>query len=143
MAVSKISTLPRFLYLNAYAFLLAFGGIGIAFIPCYLVHWMLVVLQIILVLICEKNAVRIFRSWKDKQRKYDVLMQRNMTEIRPDTFSEYVQAPCGRLLIKIVLADLHQQDTYKNILKLKQPLWKTLKTSCKTQKTVVYINDKL
>ncbi|MDR1543168.1 MAG: hypothetical protein LBS50_01905 [Prevotellaceae bacterium] len=140
--LSEISTFSRFLYLNAYAFLLAFGGIGIALMPCYRIGWWLVALQVVLFWICEKNALRIFRSWSDKKRKYAVLMQKNSAEFRPDTFTEYVQAPCGQLLVKIVLADLNKPYEYRNLLKLKQPLWKMLKTGCKSQKTVIYINNK-
>lgn len=67
-------------------------------------------------------------------------MQRNENTFRPDTFTEYMQAPCGRLLVKIVLKDLNQTDKYKILKKLKQPLIKTLKKSCKKQKTVIYTN---
>ncbi|MDR1592785.1 MAG: hypothetical protein LBS16_07925 [Prevotellaceae bacterium] len=139
---SDISTFPRFLYLNAYAFLLTFGGIGIALMPCYRIGWWLTALQVVVVWICEKNALRIFRSWSDKKRKYAVLMQKNSAEFRPDTFAEYVQAPCGQLLVKIVLTDLRKNHEYKNLLKLKQPLWTMLTTGCKPQKTVIFINDK-
>ena len=141
MSVSKISTFPRFLYLNAYAILLAFGGIGIALVPCYEVGWWLVALQVIAFYLCEKNALKIFRSWDDKKRKYTVLMQKNENQFRPDTFTDYMQAPCGQLLAKIVLADLNKSSEYRNLLKLKKPLWKLLKSSCKPQKTVVFINE--
>ena len=141
MSVSKISTFPRFLYLNVYAFSLAFGGIGIALIPCYKVGWWLVALQVIAFYVCERNAFKIFSSWNDKKRKYDILIQKNEVEFRPDTFTDYMQAPCGQLLAKIVLADLNKSSEYKNLLKLKKPLWKLLKSSCKPQKTVIFINE--
>ena len=141
MSASKISTLPRFLYLNAYAFLLVFGGIGIAFIPCYRVGWYIVALQIVVVFVCIKNGIKIFHSWNDKKRKYEILMQKNNKEFRSDSFTEYIQAPCGQILTKIVLKDLNKTHEYRNLLKLKQPLWKTIKKGCKKQKTVVYINN--
>ncbi|MDR1761121.1 MAG: hypothetical protein LBR55_01590 [Bacteroidales bacterium] len=141
MSLSQISTFPRFVYLNAYAFLLVFGGIGIALFPAFRIGWYLVVLQIIIVFVCLKNGIKIFRSWNDKKRKYEILMQKNSTEFRPDTFTEYVQAPCGQLLTKIVLKDLGKTHEYKNLLKLKQPFGKILKKACKEQKTVVYTNN--
>jgi hypothetical protein len=141
MAISEISTFSRFLYLNTYAFLLVFGGIGIALIPCYLVSWWLVAIQAIIVVICIKNGLKIFRSWPDKKRKYMILMQRNETEFRLDTFTEFMQAPCGQLLTKIVLADLEKSYEYKKLKIIKQPFLKTIKQSCKPQKTVVYTNE--
>ncbi len=141
MSGSKISTFPRFLYLNVYAFLLVFGGIGIAFFPCFRIGWWLVALQVVIVLVCLKNGIKIFRSWSDKKRKYEILMQKNSAEFRPDTFTEYMQAPCGQLLAKIVLKDLGKTHKYRELLKLKQPLRKLIKEGCKKQKTVVYINN--
>ncbi len=140
MNKQTIVTFSRFLYLNTYAFLLLVGGIGIVFIPLYKIYNWIFFVQIVVALICLRSALRIFRAWNDKKRKYNVLMQRNENTFRPDTFTEYMQAPCGRLLVKIVLKDLNQTDKYKILKKLKQPLIKTLKKSCKKQKTVIYTN---
>lgn len=135
-----IVTLSRFLYLNTYAFLLLVGGIGILFIPLYKINKWLFIIQIVITFVCWKNSLRIFRSWNDKKRKYKILMQRNCDCFRPDTFCEYMQAPCGRLLVKIVLNDLNLSHEYNTLKKLKQPFITTLKNSCKSQKTIVYIN---
>lgn len=135
-----IVTLSRFLYLNTYAFLLLVGGIGMVFIPLYKINKWLFIIQIVITFVCWKNSLRIFRSWNDKKRKYKILMQRNSECFRPDTFREYMQAPCGRLLVKIVLNDLNLSHEYNTLKKLKQPFIKTLKNSCKSQKTIVYIN---
>lgn len=140
MNKQTIVTFSRFLYLNTYAFLLLVGGIGIVFIPLYKIYNWIFFVQIVVALICLRSALRIFRAWNDKKRKYNILMQRNENTFRPDTFTEYMQAPCGRLLVKIVLKDLNQTDKYKILKKLKQPLIKTLKKSCKKQKTVIYTN---
>ena len=47
MAGKTISTIPRFIYLNAYAFLLMFMGIGIALIPLYNISLWFVAMQAI------------------------------------------------------------------------------------------------
>lgn len=141
MCGQNISTVPRFLYLNTYAFLLFFMGIGIVLIPLYRVSWWLAALQIIVFFVCERNAVRIFASWKDKKRKYHILMERNASALRPESFKEYMQAPCGRLLVRIVLDDLGSKDEYSTLMKLRQPLWTNLKSGCRPQETVVYINE--
>lgn len=141
MAGKTISTVPRFIYLNAYAFLLMFMGIGIALIPLYNISLWFVAMQAIAFYVCEKNAFRIFRSWKDKKRKYRLLMERNSTEFRPETFSEYIQAPCGRLLVKIVLKDMNESGRYGSLLKMKKPFKENLKAGCRPVKTTVYIRE--
>lgn len=136
-----ISTFPRFIYLNAYAFLLIFLGIGIALYPFYAIHYICVVPQAIAVISCIKVAYRIFSTWDDKKRKYTVLMQRNTPGFRPDTFSEYMQAPCGRLLCRVVLHDMRKTDKYVELKHLKKPLRVLLHEGCEPKKTVVYINS--
>ncbi len=138
--MNKISTPLRYLYLNSYAILLFLLGMACAFIPCYKVSWLLVAVQVVAVILFLRGAAIIFSSWNDKKRKYAVLMERNSSGIRHETFSEYVQAPCGRLLIRIVLKDLGLQSEYRNIMKLKKPLLVNLKESCTPRKTRIYIN---
>lgn len=139
-----IATLPRFLYLNFYALLLLFTGAGVVAVPLYMFDEWWLVPQFVLLGVCWKGAFGIFGSWSDKKRKYALLMQRNAAELRPDTFAEYMQAPCGRLLVKIVLRDLGRADEYRMLRKLRKPFRCNPKSDYKSQKTVVYYhNDKL
>lgn len=138
---NNIQTLQRFLYLNIYAFLLLVIGGGIGFLPVYKVSYYLLIPQILLVIICLKGAYDIFASWEDKKRKYVVLMERNSKNFRPDTFSEYMQAPCGRLLTKIVLSDLGLSDKYKILQCQRKPFFEELKSNCKPTEVKVYTND--
>ena len=136
-----INTLPRFLYLNSYAFLLLALGVGIVFLPLYDVGgWWLAVPQAIVVLICWKGAYSILHSWADKKRKYQVLMERNLQGLRPDTFTDFMQAPCGRLLSRLVLRDLGLENEWPRLLALREPLLKRFRTACRPTKTVLYIN---
>jgi hypothetical protein len=131
MSEKSIATFGRFVYLNAYAFLLLFLGVGIAFIPIYRFgQWWLVAVQAVAVFFILKGSVEIFRSWNDKKRKYHVLIERNAETIRHDTFSEYMTAPCGRLLVKIVLKDLDKQNEYKKLTKAHKP-----------KKSIVYVRE--
>lgn len=142
MSEKPIATFGRFIYLNAYAFLLLFMGAGIAFIPIYRFgQWWLVAVQAVSVFIILKGSVEIFISWNDKKRKYHVLFERNAESIRPDTFSEYMKAPCGRLLVKIVLKDIDKQNEYKNLKKYKEPFIKKLTKTHKPKKSIVYIRE--
>lgn len=137
----SISTFPRFMYLNLYAFLLLIGGIGIAVIPLYRISPWLLIPQSSIVILFLRGAISIFQSWHTKQRKYDILIERNKDQTRPDTLGEYMEAPCGKLLVRLVLKDLGRPDDYRMLQKLKQPLWIWLKKQCHEPKsTVVYIN---
>jgi len=142
MSEKSIATFGRFVYLNAYAFLLLIMGAGMAFIPIYRFgQWWLVAAQAVVVFIILKGSVEIFRSWNDKKRKYHVLFERNVESIRPDTFSEYMKAPCGRLLVKIVLKDIDKQNEYKNLKKYKEPFIKKLAKAHKPKKSIVYMRE--
>ena len=140
MPAGNISTFARYMYLNSYAFLLILLGGGIVFIPLYKISLWLTGLQLILFFTCMVNGTKILRSWKDKQRKYHILMERNSTEFRPETFYEYIQAPCGRLLVKTVLKDLGQEEKYPELLALRKPFLENLKSGCRPVKTVIYLN---
>ena len=140
-----ISTFPRFMYLNAYAFLLLLVGIGILLFPGYHISWWLEGFQLTCALFCWRVSARIFYTWKDKKRKYDLLMQRNADQWRPDTFAEYMQAPCGRLLVAVVLKDMHCPERFKELDKLRQPFMVRVRKTCKPERKrkVVYINPNL
>lgn len=138
-----ISTFPRFMYLNAYAFLLLLVGIGIMLLPGYRISWWLLLPQAIVAIPCLKGAHGIFASWKDKKRKYDLLIQRNAEQFRPDTFTEFMHAPCGRLLAKIVLEDMHCPERYRELKHLRQPFIKQLRKNCRPRKHTVYVNPNI
>lgn len=138
---SPISTFARYIYLNLYALLLLLGGVVVFLIPIKIGAIWVLIAKIIICLICLKGAYGILSSWEDKKRKYNILITRNQDAFRADIFKEYMEAPCGRLLVKIVLKDLGQPHQYKPLMKLYyKPFWKYLKATLKPQKTVIYIN---
>ena len=143
---SRISTFGRFIYLNIYAYLLLIIGVGISFLPLYEIHWLLLVIQIIAVVILLNVSIKIFKSWASKKRSYTVLMERNRNGIREEIFKEYMLAPCGRLLVKIVLSDLGERHQYKRLRKIYSitlsNLIQAVKESRKPKRTVVYIAGK-
>ncbi len=140
MSESGISTVPRFIFLNTYAILLLFGGIG--FVSVLFIHfnWWVCVLCVAASLFCWSHSLRIFQSWKEKKRQYSILMQRNTPQLIPSSFKDYLQAPCGRLLVILVLSDLGQSSEYHRLLKqFREPLSERLRESCRKQRTVVKI----
>ena len=134
----SISTIPRFLYLNSYALLLLLVGGGIAFIPLYKISWWIILGQLAAIIPCINGAIKILRSWPDKKRKYSMLMQRNSNSIRPDTFTPFMQAACGRLLVRIVLKDLGKSHEFNSLKPLTKPLPERCKESCRPQKTIIH-----
>ena len=138
-----IDKFSRFLFLNSYAFLLLVLGIGIGVIPFYKVNWWLMVIQVLFVGIFLISAVRIFSSWEHKKRDYSVLIRKNEKDIRPSSFSDYMQAPCGRLLTILVLYDLGQVSRYNELRKLQKPLMERLREGCLHQQTVVTVYKKI
>lgn len=140
--INGISTIKRFLYLNIYAFLLLFVGGGLLITPSWRVHLILYIFQVIGGCCCLKGAFSILSTWDDKKRKYAILMQRNAKAFRKDTFKEFMQAPCGRLLVKIVLQDMNMPEQYNNLLLEYKPNIKQLKTCREDVPSNIYINPK-
>lgn len=140
MSKRTISTLSRYVFLNSYAFLLLAMGIGMACLPLHVYsrHWLW--LQVPFCIFCFYEACRILQSWQDKKRKYNILIERNTPVFRPDTFNEYMQAPCGRLLTLLVLKDLGILNEYTQLKSLQKHIWQITAADCRPQKTRVYIN---
>ena len=140
----SISTFRRFIYVNIYAFLILLMGIGIIFLPLSGLSEYLIYVQVLLVLICLKSSISIFNTWEAKKRRYKKLIDANKESFNPESFEEYMKAPCGRLLVKLVLEDLDEKEQYKK-LKIYRISWiKTLKSNCKSKKRVkivVYKKD--
>lgn len=138
---SRIFTVPRYLYLNLYALLLLIGGVVALVIPIGEGVIWFIILKGTICLICFKGVYGILASWPDKKRKYNILITRNQELFRPETFKEYMEAPCGRLLVKVVLRDLGLSHEYNGLYKqYHKPYWEFLKENMKPQETKVYIN---
>jgi hypothetical protein len=97
--------------------------------------------QVIAAIKIFMTAGKLFLAWEDKKIKIEILKKKNMDEFRPDTFGVFMQAPCGRLIVRQVLMDLHKPNEYKSLLKLRKPLAERLRGNCMPAKTVVYINE--
>ncbi|GEM_PF-3409024 len=68
-------------------------------------------------------------------------MTRNNDAFREDTFSEYMKAPCGRLLVKIVLKDLGINHQYSGLLKYKTSFIAYIRDNRKTQKVKIVFHN--
>jgi len=131
----------RFLYLNIYSLLLVMVGVVILLIPFYKINIWLIIIQIIATIKLLMIGGKLFSTWNDKKRMINILLSKNRKEFKPETFSEYMQAPCGRLVVKVVLKELGKSNEYKNLLKLKKPFWRNVRENCRPTKMVIYINE--
>ena len=137
-----IQTVPRFIFINAYAFILLFLSIGITVISFIFCSGILFIACLLIGFICLQMAIKIFATWPGKIRHYNKLMENNTQVFSPDSFKEYIQAPCGCLLTRIVLKDLGKTDQYPNLCKLRSPLGERIRSVCEPHKTVIYIRNK-
>ena len=137
-----IQTVPRFVYINTYAFMLLFLCIGIMVISFVFCSGIIFIICLLAGLFCLQMAIKIFSSWPGKIRHYNKLMESNTPVFSPDSFKDYIQAPCGCLLTRVVLKDLGKTYQYSNLCKLRPPLRERIRSACEPHNTVIYIRDK-
>jgi hypothetical protein len=131
----------KFLYLNMYAFLLAAGGLAILLAPLYSITPLFLALQIPAAFFSFFLSVKLFCSWKDKLRLAGLLVKKNQKGFKSETFKEYMQAPCSRLVVKAALKELHWENRYGELLRYKPGLKEMMKANCSPAKTRIYINE--
>ena len=134
-----LDTLQRYIFVNTYAFLLLFAAISIGCLPLYKLNIWYVVVQVVVALVLLSYAVKIFKTFPAKKKRYQRLIEANQHQLQVESFEEYMQAPCGRLLVRVVLTDINQRDAYPQLKKLKAPLPERFKKACVPQKTVIYV----
>ena len=133
-------SIGRYLYLNFWGLLLI--TISLIFsITLFLIDYSYFIpIPIIVILICLYGGCNILKTWNDKKRKYHILITKNEKHFYPESFKEYMQAPCGRLLVKIVLKDLNKLDQYKNLNKYRVSFLsqiKQIRKGCSQSKTII------
>ena len=133
----------RYCYLNAYGFLLLFLSILAIAIPLYKISVWFLLPQGIVALYTLSQAAKLFSTWPDKKRKYEVLYGKNKKQFDPESFKLFMQMPCGRLLTKVVLSDLGKKGEYPSLVKKYKPTFvQAVKNSFAPPiKTAVYINE--
>lgn len=113
-----INTTTRYLFINLYAWILLLGAAIIGITPLYKINLWLIIIQVAGGVTMTIFAIRILMQFPRKRREYDILVERNSEELRPDTFWCYADVPCGRLLMWLVLKDLgYDRKTYRDIVK--------------------------
>ncbi|MDF3820742.1 hypothetical protein P3G55_12565 [Leptospira sp. 96542] len=86
-------------------------------------------------------AIHLISAYKGKIRSINLLFKKNRVSFKPISFADYMQAPCGRQVVKIVLSHLGKQENYK-ILKMKYPI-QTFKLVNSKTRIVFYKNGEM
>jgi len=102
--------LLRFIILNSFAFLLAGIGIAVILMP---IDIFIIVFKYIIAIGCLFNAAGIFLKWKKKKIMMDILIRRNLNEIRPDTFRKYRGELCWELVYHYIFYKLRKTEKYR------------------------------
>ena len=110
-------------------------------IPLFKVSKPLIIPQVLIALLFIKQAAQLFSTWKDKKIKYEILIGKNKNGFRLDSFKIFMQAPCGRLLVKAVLKDLGLTARYSELLVYKESFPGSVKNGCVNQEAKIYINE--
>jgi len=113
--------LLRFIILNSFAFLLIGIGVVLILIP---IELFLIVFKYALAIGCIVNAITIFFKWKSKKRIMEILILRNLDEIRPDTFIKYRGELCWELVYFYIFYKLRKTEKYRILSKAE---WKKRK----------------
>jgi len=104
----------RFLYVNFFALLLMALGVVIFFVSQELFY---IIFKIMLSVWCVAGGFALITQWKAKKRKIELLVARNMKQIRPDTFRTISKTLCGQQMVGMALSDLKKTENYRNLSK--------------------------
>lgn len=119
---------PEWCILNAYALLADVAALGMAFLSyfCWRMHGHLTLFASVcsfVVLVC--GAVNLHASYPEKRRIFRTLLWRNRHGLREEAFEGLFDAPCLRLLVRLVLHRIGRDDAYGRLLhRFYVPPWK-------------------
>jgi hypothetical protein len=112
-------------------------------LPFYRIFVWIIIIQALIAIKLFTISGKLFSTWNEKKRIAVLLVKKNSGEFRPETFKLFMQTPCPRLVVKVVLADLEQKKQYHALLQYKPPLIKSMIENLKPVKTTIYIHKKL
>lgn len=116
-----LSRIPLWLVLNYYTFLLdAFCiAMGLLSWGCFTRE------SFIFALLCAGcvaligyAAIVLHSTYPMKRHLFATLKRRNRKQIHLNSFKDFVDAPCHRLIVRTVLAHVSQAEVYREVLKL-------------------------
>ena len=115
--------------MNAYAYLLLLSTLTTAMVSYFSFekghHYVICFFFGISAFVLLTQTFRNFVNYYHRKRIFTVLLRRNRNDFHFKSFEDYVDAPCHRMVIRLVLLELNQKDKYKEIIKKYYlPPWK-------------------
>lgn len=119
--MSLLGRLPVWCVLHAYGFLLDVLCILSGGLACLLhangwTAWLWIPLAAA-ALFCFYGAVRIHSAHGMKRLLYTALLRRNRREIHYASFEEFVDVPCHRLTVRLVLVKVGHPECYREVMR--------------------------
>ena len=70
------------------------------------------------------GGIGIHSTYTEKCRIYSILIRRNSNGVKVETFKDFLSVPCHRVVVRMVLHQLHQSAKYSEIKeKYYKPPW--------------------
>ena len=103
--------------INVYAILLdVLGCIAFVIAVVLLRTWLVAAVSCCFVAIFMfYGGIGIHSTYPEKCRIYSILMRRNSNGVKEETFKDFLSVPCHRVIVRMVLYQLHQSDKYREI----------------------------
>ena len=105
-----------FFFLNFYGIIVSFflliHLLLFVFFPCFRCNWYIIGLQVIFFLACLSGCIHIYGDYRVRKKIYFYLLRKNSRRIRMETFEEYMQVPCHRMVCREVLHVLCHKELY-------------------------------
>ena len=114
--------------LNAYAILLDAVALGAGLLSISLLwngHPILAGLAVMVAAFSGCSAIELHGSYFYKRKLFRILIRKNRNRLQPETFDGRFDAPCHRLLVRLVLHRIGRADAYRGLFRRYYiPPWK-------------------
>jgi hypothetical protein len=125
------------IFLNTYAIALGVLAVFTMAVPLWLISPWFIPLQLLCAIPAGNQSLRLFSTLPEKKRMVRILVDRNKNEFHPASFEPYMKAPCGRLVVRLVLRRINRESEFKNLKRYKLSLKKTIVENCTTTETKI------
>jgi len=125
------------IYVNIYAILLLVAAVLVLVLPLWSIKIWFLVVQVIACLVLARESFRLFGTYRQKVRMIALLEIRNKRVFRPSSFIPYLEAPCSRTVVRVVLHRIGASERYAELMKLRKPFTERLREACRTQETKI------
>jgi hypothetical protein len=110
-------------------------------LPLWSISKWFIPFQLVLGIYSLSMAMRLFATWPEKKRMVNILIVRNHETFHPASFEPYMKAPCGRMVVRVVLKRINMETEIKNLKKYRISFRYMLTNNCKNVETKITYGD--